>query len=88
MKRYSLPDELTDAQIRKILRYDLFVSACRIVEAGCSADQLPRFRRQRAELVKKLGYDRLPDLRNPSRRNIARLAQPLGIPRSDLLQKD
>jgi hypothetical protein len=60
MKRHPSPDELTDALISKILRYDLFVSAFRIVEAGCSADQLPRFRRQRAELVKKVGYNRLP----------------------------
>ena len=62
MKQRLTRDDLaahnpTDAQVNRILRYRLFQSACRILEAGCTNRKL--FRRQRAALEKKLGYDLL-----------------------------
>ena len=43
-----------------MLRYCVFDSLCQMVELGCTPQQRKRVRRQRAELEKRLGYDRLP----------------------------
>jgi hypothetical protein len=51
------PGDLTDGQVNKLLRYELFKSVCRIVEAGTTDRK--RFHEQRAALEKKLGYDSL-----------------------------
>ena len=56
----ATPDTLTSAELEKRFRYELFDSVCQIVQAGCAKEDLPRFRRQRAALERKFGYDRLP----------------------------
>ena len=46
-----------ESEEARFLRYILFDSACPIVEAGCTPEQLKRARRQRRELEKQLGYE-------------------------------
>ena len=55
--RSNALDDLTDAQVNKRLRYALFKSVCRILEAGRSKEELKRLRGQRTALEKRLGYD-------------------------------
>jgi hypothetical protein len=51
------PEDLSDAAINKLLRYDLFRSVCRILAAATPKKDRRRLSRQRAALEKKLGYD-------------------------------
>ena len=39
-------------------RYFLFKSICEMLEASCRPEELEALRRERAELEKKLGYDK------------------------------
>ena len=52
--------DLTDAEVTKLLRYALFDDVCKILGAGRTMPELKLLRHQRAQLEKKLGYHSLP----------------------------
>jgi hypothetical protein len=59
------PKDLTDAEVNKLLRYQMYRSVCRILDAGSTREERARLRRQRNAWEKKHGYD-LPTVRRES----------------------